>query len=404
MRKEYLPVAFLSFVNTLGFSLLIPLWPFIIEDFGGNTITYGLLLSTYPAFQFFGSPVLGNLSDKYGRRPVLILSQLGTLLSWFLFCLAFAFDGMTVIGISLPLVILLISRAIDGATGGNVSVANAYLSDITEPEERSKAFGLMGAILGIGIVIGPALGSLSSSTPIGYLGTGFVAIIISSITLGVLILWIKESLIPEHRQDNVSFKIYRQLNIPKRFSKYTSNRLLKYILTSRVFFAIAFSSYTSVMILFLIDKFGLDESTIGVIMLITGVFLIINQGFIMNRVVRRIGELKTLKLGLFFAMVGFALHPFLPSVEVYLILAYITFLGVSLAMPNFKVILTQNTKRNEQGEISGLDESILAACSAVFPLVASILYSGLSFYIFIVLAGVISIPLILGKFKYKDIT
>jgi len=158
MKKELLPVILLTFVNTLNFSILIPILPFIIKSYGGGTVIYGIILSTYPFFQFFAAPILGSLSDRYGRRPILLISQAGTMLSWVIFAVAYFVPNVSVGIVSIPLLIIIISRIADGATGGNSAVASAYLSDITTHEEKTKAFGMVGGVVGLGLIFGPVIG------------------------------------------------------------------------------------------------------------------------------------------------------------------------------------------------------------------------------------------------------
>src|SRR3989344_7690195 len=146
MKKRLVPIAFLTFVNVIGFSIQIPVLPFIVDRYGGGPIMYGILLSSYSMFQFLGAPLLGSLSDKYGRRPILLISQTGTLISWVIFAFAyFVPSSIHVATIPLPLAIIMLSRVVDGITGGNISVANAYVSDLTGPEEKTRIFGLLGA-------------------------------------------------------------------------------------------------------------------------------------------------------------------------------------------------------------------------------------------------------------------
>ena len=168
------PILAIHFLGTLGFSLAIPFLVFIVTDLGGASWTYGLVGATYSAFQLFGAPLLGRWSDRAGRRPVLVASQVGTFAAWLLFLGALS---MPVVGITelagavltLPLLLIFAARALDGATGGNISVANAYVADLTRehPEVRQVAFGRMGMAASLGFVIGPAVAGLLGGTAWG---------------------------------------------------------------------------------------------------------------------------------------------------------------------------------------------------------------------------------------------
>ena len=172
--RTFGPILAVHLFGTLGFSLAIPFLVFIVDDLGGATWTYGLLGATYSAFQLVGAPMLGRWSDRTGRRPVLFASQAGTLLAWLVFLVAlslplqgiFMFAGATW---SLPLLLVFGARALDGATGGNISVANAYVADLTRntPQLRQVAFGRMGMAASIGFVIGPAAAGLLGGTSWG---------------------------------------------------------------------------------------------------------------------------------------------------------------------------------------------------------------------------------------------
>ena len=192
MNTRLLPAYLLTFVNVLGFSILMPVLPFIVESYGADEWVYGLLLTFYSAFQFLGAPYLGAMSDGKGRKPILIISQAGTLLSWFVFMIALSLPETPIWGYALPLWIIALSRILDGITGGNTSVANAYVADITTKKEKSYIFGYLGGIAGLGMIIGPGLGGFAASSSLGYMGTLIVASGISMITLIVIFLFLKE--------------------------------------------------------------------------------------------------------------------------------------------------------------------------------------------------------------------
>ena len=169
-KNSLLPLLLITFIGTLGFSIVLPFLVFLIIDLGGNAIVYGILSATYPAFQLIGAPLLGRWSDIYGRKKILLLSHGGTLAGWMIFLIAlflpvnnlFNIDA-TIIGtfvITLPLVVLFLARAIDGLTGGNVSVAYAYVADISSDENRSKNFGKMAISSNLGFIVGPALAGI----------------------------------------------------------------------------------------------------------------------------------------------------------------------------------------------------------------------------------------------------
>jgi MFS family permease len=215
MLKKFFPIMLLTFVNVIGFSLLIPVLPVIAEKYAPSISApvYGALLSAYAFFQFLGAPVLGSLSDKYGRKPLLMVSQLGTTLSWVIFAAAYFLPDIAIGPVMLPLLVIAVSRIIDGITGGNISVAQAWISDATTNEEKTKAFGLVGAIFGLGFMFGPALGGLSAGTTLGYLGTCILAFTISLVTLIMIHLYLPESLKEEDRDKELDIHLLKEINI-----------------------------------------------------------------------------------------------------------------------------------------------------------------------------------------------
>ncbi|HET8847411.1 MAG TPA: MFS transporter, partial [Nitrososphaeraceae archaeon] len=197
------PILLVNFTGTLGFSIVLPFLVFLVLDFGGNAIVYGILSAMYPTFQLIGAPMLGRWSDIYGRKKILLISNVGTFFGWllFLFALLLPISGLfdvkfSLIGtfvITLPLLMLFVARAIDGITGGNVSVANAYLADISSNEDRSKNFGKMAISSNLGFIIGPALAGVLGGTIYGEILPVLAAILISLVTLIVIPLTLKES-------------------------------------------------------------------------------------------------------------------------------------------------------------------------------------------------------------------
>ncbi len=228
--QKFLPILLLTFVNVIGFSLLIPVLPSVVERYVEPQYVgtlYGALLSSYALFQFLDAPVLGALSDKYDRKPLLLISQAGTTLSWVIFGAAYFIPGDIAIGgIALPLIVIAFSRVVDGITGGNISVADAWISDETTPQNRSRIYGLVGATFGIGFLLGPSIGGISAATEIGYLGTAIVAFMISVITWLYIKFGLPESLPESKRDAHVDVHWLEHLNLIRQFTQFRSNRWL----------------------------------------------------------------------------------------------------------------------------------------------------------------------------------
>ena len=197
--RKFGPILAVHLFGSLGFSLAIPFLVFIVDDLGGAAWTYGLLGATYSAFQLVGAPVLGRWSDRTGRRPVLVASQGGTLAAWVLFLVALSLPVQGIVTIAgatltVPLLLVFAARALDGATGGNISVANAYVADLTRstPQLRQVAFGRMGMAASVGFVIGPAAAGLLGGTSWGPRLPIAIAAVMAAVTTGAIIVWLRE--------------------------------------------------------------------------------------------------------------------------------------------------------------------------------------------------------------------
>src|SRR5919112_793263 len=202
-QSSLFPILLVNFVGTLGFSIVLPFLVFLVMKFGGDAIVYGLLAAIYPAFQLIGAPLLGRWSDIFGRKKVLLLSNVGTSVGWILFLFAlflpaeksFTIDIVSIgtFVISVPLLVLFFARAIDGITGGNISIANAYLADLSSDKTRSKNFGKMAISSNLGFILGPALAGILGETIYGEILPVLAALILSSVVLAVIMLFLKET-------------------------------------------------------------------------------------------------------------------------------------------------------------------------------------------------------------------
>src|SRR5215216_4791315 len=197
------PLLLSNFIGILAFSIVLPFMVFLVIDFGGNSIIYGILAAMYPLFQLIGAPILGRWSDVYGRKRVLLISNGGTLVGWIIFLFAFLLPATSLFSVSsavigtfaitLPLVVLFFARSIDGITGGNVSVANAYLADVSTDKNRSKNFGKMAISSNLGFIVGPALAGILGGTIYKEILPVLAATVVSLIALVVIGFTLKES-------------------------------------------------------------------------------------------------------------------------------------------------------------------------------------------------------------------
>lgn len=386
MNRKLIPILLLSFMNTIGFSILIPVLPFLVEQYGGGPILYGILLSLYSLFQFVGSPILGALSDTHGRKPILLISHGGTFIGWLLFVGALYLPNIQIWMVALPLLGIGLARVVDGITGGNISVASAYVSDVVGPEERSKAFGMVGATFGFGMLVGPVMGGLVSATPFGFAGVGMLAAVISLATLVIMYIWLPESLLPSKRSQDISVRLWKRVNVASRIAHYSKDSQIKTLFTVRVLFSIGFVAYVSIFIFHAIHFFHLNELQSAQLMLFTGSFLILNQLFAVKWFVARLGESKTFSVGQGLMMISLFAVSFVHTVTLFICFYYFLNLGISLSMATFKSLILRGVSEKQRGEIMGIEESLVALVQTIVPVLAGLLYAAIGIASFSVFA------------------
>lgn len=409
---KILPAYLLTFVNVIGFSIMIPVLPFIVKEANAPEYVYGLLLSAYSFFQFIGSPFLGKLSDSRGRKPILVISQLGTLLSWVIYGIAYfiAYDALEVYQYdfmgkvyfySLPLIIIAFARIADGLTGGNISVTNAYISDITTLEQKKTIFGTLGGIAGIAFVVGPAIGGVTASFSIGYLGTVITAAAVSFVALLAIMFFLKESLPSEKRRDYQKHNFIKSFNLVKRVNSLNPKFIVKQVLILKVLMSATMAFYIATIVLFIIDLFDFDPQGVGFFLLIAGVFLGFNQAVLYKKIVVKLGEIKTLALGFVLMALGFVAITLTDVLWIYMVLYYILNLGLSLSMPVFNSLISQHADQSKQGEIMGISESIQSISNAIIPVISATIYGfiGYNLYLFLALIPVLGFFLTLKLLK-----
>lgn len=406
MIKRFLPIILLTFVNVIGFSILIPVLPEVARIYAPSLSqpVYGALLSAYSLFQFLGAPILGSLSDKYGRKQLLLVSQLGTTLSWVVFAVAYFAPSIIIGPFALPLFIIAFSRVIDGITGGNISVAQAWISDVTTLEEKTKAFGLIGAVFGFGFLIGPALGGFSSATPIGYLGTCIIAFLISVVTLVMMYLYLPESLPPEKRDHELELNFWQEINFLNKLKVFQHNPFLMFLLRIRLAFMLVFAAFVVLIILYLEQSFNLSQTGLGLTISVIGLFSIFNQAFLAGKLSDKMGNVKLFYLSLVIFTAALLTIPLLPlgvsvgvvslSYIIMLVNSYFINAGISLGMPSFKSILVHNVSDKKQGLATGIDESLIAFGNSITPVVAGALYAMIGVYTFWVFALILVLPFV----------
>jgi len=348
-RKTQFFVIFLTILlSTIGFGVCIPVLPLYAERFGATELQNGMLTGVFSLMVFIASPLWGKLSDRFGRRPVLLLSVLGSAAGYFL------------MGWADSLALLFVARIIDGASGGNVAAAQAYIADITKAEERSKAMGLIGAAFGLGFIIGPAIGGImtSISPHAPFYAVGILCII------NAVLVWtsLPESLTPEKRSSSS-----HQLPL-KAVVQHSDSRLFFTVAAGYFVCLAAFSIMTAVFSLFGEERYGLNERSIGYIMAAIGFVGVLMQGGMIRRLLPRFGEVKLARAGMVFLLVSFILLPLAGSITTLVIVSCLIAVGNSLVQPTLNGLASRSVEAEWQGRAMGLLQSFASLGRAIGPL------------------------------------
>jgi MFS transporter, DHA1 family, tetracycline resistance protein len=339
-------------LDMLSFGVIAPLLPKLISDFlHGNTARaseyIGLFTTTWALMQFVFAPVLGMLSDRYGRRPVILISNFGLALDYFVMAVA-------------PTVRwLFLGRVLSGLTSASIPTATAYISDVTVPEKRSKAFGLLGAAFGAGFILGPAIGGWlglhNPRLPFWVAGIGSLL----NFCYGMFVL--PESLPRELRQSKLQWVKANPIGALRLLRSHVE---LMGLATVNFLGYIAHEIYVTVFVLYVIYRFGWNTRMIGISLALVGVTTMVSYTSV-GFVVKRLGERRTLLLGLLFAAVGFALFGW-PSPTVFLLAIPINAFW-SLAGPTSQTLMTQRVSPSEQGELQGALASLRGVAMLIGP-------------------------------------
>tara|TARA_A100001015_G_scaffold319074_1_gene440877 strand:+ start:871 stop:2001 length:1131 start_codon:yes stop_codon:yes gene_type:complete len=340
--KQYFIIFLLVATELIGFGLIIPILPQISKQFTSSGFLLGVLLSSYSFAQFFAAPFLGQLSDKYGRKPILIFSKIGTIISYIILAGTASYHW------------LLVSRCLDGFTGGNIAVARAYLSDITAEENRSKAMAIIGLAFGTGFIIGPAIGGICYNIANNFSVAGYVGAGLSFTSLCLTQFFLKE---PTEKLMIKQLKFRKNMSLVSKESLYF---LLIYLTSMIVFsgFETSFSIYTE-------SKFGFNESNNSMLFFVIGIVAFIIQGSFTKFEIKPINK----AISIAFICIGFSLigsnllESLIPS------LAVLMFLLFGIAIINTHLPAELSKISPNKGFILGLYESVGSIARIIGPLI-----------------------------------
>ncbi|MFC1959619.1 MFS transporter [Chloroflexota bacterium] len=403
------PILLIVLIDLLGLTIIIPLLPLYAASFGANALQIGLITTIYPAMQFLAAPLLGSLSDRYGRKPVLIVSQIGT------------FIGFIVLGFANSLLLIAISRAIDGISGANISAAQAALTDSTSEKNRTQGLGLLGAAFGLGFIIGPIIAFVSlAASGNNYTVPAFVAAGFSLISILLTTFMFKETLPAEQRGKT---RVGHEQGITKRVLTAFRQPRLGILFVIMFFQQLVFFGFESLITLFTLNRLGMNASANTMLFVYVGILIVMVQGYFIGRWSRRFGERKLVFAGLMLLGIGLILTALTPTQPVpwysqeamvaemsttgetiqaaggegeaianvaialpddsntgwlgilWLLVAMIpASIGGGMLSPSINSMLTQSVPVAEVGQTLGISASMVSGANAISPLLGGILF------------------------------
>ncbi len=370
-------------------TIILPLLPFYAMHFGASATVVGLLISTYALCQLVAGPVLGSWSDRIGRKPLLILSQLGT------------FVGFLILASAGSLWVVFLSRVIDGITAGNLSLAQAYIADVTEPQNRAKSFGIIGIAFGIGFFIGPAISGLLSQY-------GYAYPILAAAALSATSVICTATLLPKavpHAAGDAPGPGGKRLGLLDwaRYAEYFSRPGLGKLLWEFFFFAFPFSLFVGGFALFANQRFQwkghpFGATEVGYLFGYAGFLGIILQGGFMGRLVKKLGERTLVWTGYLSAALGCALVAFSHTIPQLLGASTVNSYGMGVLRPCITALITHKAGKHEQGVVLGLTQSITSISAVIAPAIAGALIDRHWLVAWALLASVFSLTGLLLSF------
>jgi MFS family permease len=363
-RSPLFPIFLIVAVDILGYTIILPLLPFYAERMGATPAVIGLLVATYAVCQLVAGPILGRLSDQWGRRPLLLVSQLGTLI------------GFLMLAYAPSLALVFASRAIDGITAGNLSLAQAYISDVTRPEDRARSFGIIGIAFGMGFLVGPAIsGTLAQ---FGYQYPVLAAAALSALSI-VATFFLLPANPPRLADDGDPGPGGKRLGLLEwnRYAEYFRNPVLAPLLAKFFSYVFSFGVFVGGFALFCERRytwngqpFGPRE--VGYAFAYAGLLGAILQGGLLGRLVKRFGEKNLLALGFVSVILGYVTLGFAFTVAQLAVVITISALG-GMVRPVVTSLITQASGRDEQGSVLGLTQSLTSVGQIIAPVLAGFL-------------------------------
>jgi DHA1 family tetracycline resistance protein-like MFS transporter len=353
-------VFLIVFIDLVGFGIVIPILPLYVEEYGPSPVVFGLLMASFSIMQFLFAPILGRLSDRVGRRPVLLVSLLGSAVGYLLF------------GIAGSLGMLFASRIIDGISGGNISTAQAVIADITGPDDRAKGMGLIGAAFGLGFILGPALGALLVTVAPWMPGAAAAT---TSMVAFVLVL----TKLPETLDSEARHEARRHpLNV-ENLVRAMSQPLVGYCLVMVFFTIFAFANFETTFAQFARLRFSYSTATIAWLFVYAGVLGAVVQGGLVGRLAKRFGEGRLIVAGTVLSFLSLGFLPYTQTNGPLLTTLAVLAVGQGIAHPSLSALTSKLVSADEVGGVMGVYQSMSSLARIVGPFWAEVVYGKLGF-------------------------
>lgn len=385
MRKDLFLIFLIVFIGLLGFGIVIPTLPFVAKNFGASPTMIGLLFASYSFFQFLASPVLGRLSDRFGRKPILAISLLGTSVGFFM------------IAYAKSLFVIFLSRVVDGITGGNISVAQAYIADISEGKERTKAMGLIGAAFGLGFIFGPPVGGLLSthlSLAAPYLFAAVLALVNS-----ILIMLILPE--PERKISTKNNGLFLNKEMLKDIFH---PKIVLHITLIFVIVTLAFAALQGTFAIYTEKILSWDEEKNGWYFALVGLVSVFTQGFLIRKLLESFEEKRLLQAGVFLVGSAFFLIAAFKAAFYLMAAGVVLALGFGLLNTSSQSLISLYSKEKEQGVVLGTVQGFGSLARTIGPVVGGVLMTRVSLnspYVFS--TGIMVLAFFISIYAFKTV-
>ena len=400
--RVLLPILTVNFIGVMGFSIVLPFLVFLVERFGGNALVYGIVGATYPFFQLIGAPILGKWSDVYGRKKILFLSHAGTALAWLVFLIAFLLplDELTRVddpfwgtfAITLPLLIVFLSRALDGLTGGNIAVANAYMGDITNDDNRKRYFGYMSMSSNLGFIFGPLIAGFLGATAYGEsmpVLAAFVISIVGMVVIGKLMPESHPALVKKTGDDNTA-----AFSTKVSLKEVVKLPHIPYMLLLNFLIFMGFNLFYTAFPVHALEMLGWKVIDMGQFFAIIAGIMVVIQGPVLSRLGEHFSSAALAIFGSLVLGANFILMAS-PDTTIIYIGGVLFAIGNGIMWPSVLAMISQLAGEKYQGSVQGIAMGFGSLAAIIGLLVGGLLYELVGPETFYYSSGVIYLVFVL---------